>query len=78
MSNYICCDGIARRDFIRVGAITGFSLGFGLQSFLAHAATEGDNPNVLWVGSQSHPKRRARLPSSSASAAGRATWTPLI
>ena len=41
MSNYICCDGIARRDFIRVGAITGFSLGFGLQNFLAHAATEG-------------------------------------
>jgi len=41
MSNYICCDGIARRDFIRVGAITGFSLGFTLQNFLAHAATEG-------------------------------------
>lgn len=40
MSNYICCDGIARRDFIRVGAITGFSLGFTLQNFLAHAATE--------------------------------------
>ncbi len=40
MSNYICCDGSARRDFIRVGAITGFSLGFGLQNFLAHAATE--------------------------------------
>ncbi len=39
MSNYICCDGIARRDFIRVGAITGFSLGFSLQNFLAHAAT---------------------------------------
>ena len=40
MSNYICCDGIARRDFIRVGAITGFGLGFSLQNFLAHAASE--------------------------------------
>ncbi len=38
MSNYICCDGIARRDFIRVGAITGFGLGFSLQNFLAHSA----------------------------------------
>jgi hypothetical protein len=46
MSNYICCDGIARRDFIRVGAITGFSLGFGLQNFLAHAATEGISPKA--------------------------------
>ena len=44
MSNYICCDGIARRDFIRVGAITGFSLGFTLQNFLAHAATEATSP----------------------------------
>ena len=40
MSNYLCCDGIARRDFLRVGAITGFGLGFSLQNFLAHAASE--------------------------------------
>jgi hypothetical protein len=41
MSKYICCDGIARRDFLRIGAITGFGLGFSLQNYLAHAATEG-------------------------------------
>ena len=41
MSNSICCDGIARRDFIRVGAITGFGLGFSLQNYFAHAATQG-------------------------------------
>lgn len=40
MSNYICCDGVTRRDFLRVGAITGFGLGFSLQNFLAHAATD--------------------------------------
>ena len=40
MSNYICCDGIARRDFIRVGAISGFGLAFSLQNFLAQAAAE--------------------------------------
>ena len=38
MSTYLCCDGIARRDFIRIGAITGFSFGFGLNQFLAQAA----------------------------------------
>jgi hypothetical protein len=38
---YTCCDGVARRDFIRIGAITGFGLGFSLQNYLAHAATEG-------------------------------------
>src|SRR5258705_9212744 len=41
MSMYTCCDGVTRRDFIRVGAITGFGLGFSLQGYLAHAATEG-------------------------------------
>ncbi len=41
MSNYTCCDGVTRRDFIRIGAITGFGLGFSLQNYLAHASTEG-------------------------------------
>jgi len=40
MSKYTCCDGVARRDFIRIGAITGFSLGFSLQDFLARAASD--------------------------------------
>ncbi|MDQ3620992.1 MAG: DUF1501 domain-containing protein [Verrucomicrobiota bacterium] len=44
MSNYICCDGVTRRDFLRVGAITGFGLGFNLPQFLAHASTEGLAP----------------------------------
>ncbi len=38
MSNYLCCDGIPRRDFLRIGAITGFGLSFGLNNYLAHAA----------------------------------------
>lgn len=41
MSTYTCCDGVTRRDFIRVGAITGFGVGFSLQSYLAHAASAG-------------------------------------
>ena len=41
MSMYTCCDGVARRDFIRIGAITGFGLGFSLQNYLAHASAEG-------------------------------------
>lgn len=41
MSTYTCCDGVSRRDFIRVGAISGFGLSFGLQNFLAHA---NENP----------------------------------
>src|SRR5215208_4401967 len=34
---YICCDGVARRDFLRVGALAGFGLSLSLQDFLAHA-----------------------------------------
>ncbi|MEQ1858818.1 MAG: DUF1501 domain-containing protein [Chthoniobacteraceae bacterium] len=41
MSTYLCCDGIARRDFIRIGAVSGFGLGFGLPQYLAHAGTTG-------------------------------------
>jgi hypothetical protein len=37
MSTYTCCDGIARRDFLRIGALAG--IGLNLPSFLAmHAA----------------------------------------
>src|SRR5689334_17911763 len=41
MSQYTCCDGLPRRDFLRIGAITGFGLGFSLQQFLARAAESG-------------------------------------
>ncbi len=41
MSNYLCCDGIARRDFLRIGAITGFGLTLGLPEYLARASTTG-------------------------------------
>src|SRR6266581_3322359 len=41
MSNYLYCDGIARRDFLRIGAITGFGLTLGLPEYLARASTTG-------------------------------------
>ena len=41
MSHYTCCDGVTRRDFLRVGAITGFGLGFNLQNYLALGNTTG-------------------------------------
>ncbi|HEV7402869.1 MAG TPA: DUF1501 domain-containing protein [Chthoniobacteraceae bacterium] len=40
MSTYTCCDGVTRRNFIRIGAISGFGFGFGLQNYLATAATD--------------------------------------
>jgi hypothetical protein len=53
------CDGVARRDFIRVGAITGFGMGFTLQSFLAgsaHAApTLSGAGSALSAGSTNLP-----------------------
>jgi len=36
MSSYTCCDGITRRDFVRVGALAGF--GLSLPNFLAMSA----------------------------------------
>jgi hypothetical protein len=41
MSTYTCCDGITRRNFIRIGAISGFGFGFGLQNYLAAAESAG-------------------------------------
>ena len=41
MSTSTFCDGVSRRDFIRIGAISGFGLSFGIQNFLAHAS---ENP----------------------------------
>ena len=38
MSMYTCCDGVTRRDFLRVGALTGFGMAFSLQNYLAQAA----------------------------------------
>ncbi|MEA3207237.1 MAG: hypothetical protein QOE70_294 [Chthoniobacter sp.] len=41
MSKYLCCDGIPRRDFLRVGALAG--IGFGLMEYLALAGSGGVN-----------------------------------
>jgi hypothetical protein len=41
MSTHHYCDGLTRRDFLRVGAITGFGFGFGLPEYLSHAADGG-------------------------------------
>jgi len=44
MSTHRYCDGHTRRDFLRIGAITGFGLGFGLPEYLSHAAAGGITP----------------------------------
>lgn len=43
------CDGVPRRDFLRVGAISGFGMGFTLQSFLG--ATANAAPTLSGAGS---------------------------
>ena len=46
MATHIFCDGVQRRDFLKVGAVSGFGLGMGLPQFLAKAK-EGDlNPKA--------------------------------
>jgi len=53
------CDGVPRRDFLRVGAISGFGMGFTLQSFLHHSAQAapslGGAGSALNMGSSSLP-----------------------
>ena len=44
MSKYTCCDGVTRRDFLRVGALT--SLGFSLPNYLALADAGAVAPNA--------------------------------
>ena len=46
MATHTFCDGVQRRDFLKVGAVSGFGLGMGLPQFLAKAK-EGDlNPKA--------------------------------
>ena len=35
MPSYTCCDGFTRRDFVRIGALTGFGVALGLRDLLA-------------------------------------------
>jgi hypothetical protein len=39
--NYTCCDGVTRRDFIRIGSVGALGLGLGLPQYLSHAASVG-------------------------------------
>src|SRR6478752_4115149 len=41
MSTYICCDGIARRDFLRIGAVSGLGIGLGLPEYLRAETAAG-------------------------------------
>ena len=38
MATHTFCDGVQRRDFLKVGAVSGFGLGMGLPQFLAKAS----------------------------------------
>ena len=46
MAPHTVCDGIQRRDFLKVGAVSGFGLGLGLPQFLAQADEGRVNPNA--------------------------------
>ena len=46
MATHTFCDGIQRRDFLKVGAVSGFGLGLGLPQFLASADEGRVNPNA--------------------------------
>ncbi|MBC8326556.1 MAG: DUF1501 domain-containing protein [Verrucomicrobia subdivision 3 bacterium] len=46
MAKHTYCDGVQRRDFLKVGALSGFGLGMGLPQFLAKAGDGAVNPNA--------------------------------
>ena len=46
MATHTFCDGVQRRDFLKVGAVSGFGLGLGLPQFLAKAEEGGLNPKA--------------------------------
>ncbi len=46
MATHTYCDGVQRRDFLKVGALSGFGLGMGLPQFLAKAGDGAVNPNA--------------------------------
>jgi len=39
--NYLCCDGVTRRDFLRIGSVGALGLSLGLPQYLAQAAEAG-------------------------------------
>jgi hypothetical protein len=43
MSHYLCCDGVTRRDFLRIGSVGALGLGLGLPQYLAQAAATNAN-----------------------------------
>ena len=56
MATHTFCDGVQRRDFLKVGAVSGFGLGMGLPQFLAKAK-EGDlNPKAKGKAPQAAKK----------------------
>ncbi len=46
MASHLFCDGIQRRDFLRVGALTGMGVGLSLSRFLAMAKEGGVKPDA--------------------------------
>ena len=46
MATHTFCDGVQRRDFLKVGAVSGFGLGMGLPQFLAKASEGQLNPKA--------------------------------
>ena len=44
MATHTFCDGVQRRDFLKVGAVSGFGLGMGLPQFLAKARKASSIP----------------------------------
>lgn len=57
------CDGVPRRDFLRIGAISGFGMGFTLQHFLsetANAASPSVAGSPLQQGGGTRPPGKAK------------------
>ncbi len=62
MATHLFCDGVQRRDFLRVGALTGMGIGMGLSRFLAMGKEGAVNPSakakagilIRLVGGPSH------------------------
>jgi len=59
MSTYLCCDGVARRDFIRIGAVSALGVGFGLPQYLAQAAAVSGNTTTTSTSSRPRICRRS-------------------
>jgi hypothetical protein len=68
------CDGVPRRDFLRIGAISGFGMGMTLQHFLSQTA-QAASPSV--AGSPLQQGSGTKLPGKAkAAASGGAAESP--